>query len=512
MTLVSGLVLLLSLAWTRRIRSRSGRWPPRLSTFELGVSHMLVQPARQALAIFVNDVIGQPCHRAVDAARSPTGLPSILRVPAVHSRTTRDPLYQPACRIHVPWNTRRSRCENAALRCPQPLGYLCGKLWRHPLVGVDEIHPVVPDLREPKGEFPLARKPKPGLLHDFGAEGTRERSRCASVEPESTTSTWSAHASEARQRTMFASSSRVSTTTLTGTLPGGGASPGGTVAARAWSLEASEHPVEVGVRDRTAPGRALTRMQRSSVACRSESGRRGVAAQRGAGDLPVLRRVPGDHGLPVDPRLGQRPAERLQARREVDGPAAGPQPAQSARCSSRPTKCSRGLAASEAGTSAGLAVTIRRTDSSSASSTAASHSVIRLGHVLVGREEHRAQDQRAARRAGVPGSADTGCMRTTTRSATSGSTALIRSAIAVQGATSTSDRLAARWTIRDLPATRRAQPGSRAVISAVGEEVQRVAQQGPPLPAWRRNPTLFSATRRLSPRRRCLPGRQPGQG
>ena len=49
---------------------------------------------------------------------------------------------------------------------------------------------------------------------------------------------------------------------------------------------------------------------------------------------------------------------------------------------SRPARCSRGLAASDGGTSSGLAVTIIRTDSSSASSTAASHSASRSGMFL----------------------------------------------------------------------------------------------------------------------------------
>ena len=132
------------------------------------------------------------------------------------------------------------------------------------------------------------------------------------------------------------------------------------------------------------------------------------------------------------------------------------------------------------------------------SSTAASHSAIRLGHVLVGREQDRAQDQRPARRPGYRGLADTGCMRTTTRSATSGSAAAIRSAIAVHGATSTSDRRAARRTIHVCRDTASAARGPGGHLG-LGEEVQRVGEQRPPLAARRRNPTLFSATRR--PRR-----------
>ena len=46
-----------------------------------------------------------------------------------------------------------------------------------------------------------------------------------SVEPESTTTTWSAQPTEARHRRMFGSSFSVSTITLIGTLPGGGSSP-----------------------------------------------------------------------------------------------------------------------------------------------------------------------------------------------------------------------------------------------------------------------------------------------
>ena len=47
----------------------------------------------------------------------------------------------------------------------------------------------------------------------------------SSAEPESTTTVWFAHATESRHRRMFGSSSRVSTTTLTGTFPRPGSSP-----------------------------------------------------------------------------------------------------------------------------------------------------------------------------------------------------------------------------------------------------------------------------------------------
>ena len=130
---------------------------------------------------------------------------------------------------------------------------------------------------------------------------------------------------------MLTSSSRVSTTTLTGTLPGGGSSP--------WRY--GRRPSLVILRSPSSQSKYASGVERRRVGrdprCQRRLGRAqqrvriadGVAAQRGAGDLPVLRRVPGDHRLPVHPRLGQRPAERLQARREVDGPAACPQPAQS---------------------------------------------------------------------------------------------------------------------------------------------------------------------------------------
>ena len=57
------------------------------------------------------------------------------------------------------------------------------------------------------------------------APSERASGTVPSAEPESTTTTWSAHATEARHRRMFGSSFSVSTTTLTGTLPGGGSSP-----------------------------------------------------------------------------------------------------------------------------------------------------------------------------------------------------------------------------------------------------------------------------------------------
>ena len=47
-----------------------------------------------------------------------------------------------------------------------------------------------------------------------------------------------------------------------------------------------------------------------------------------AGNFPVLRGVAGDYRLAMDPGLSQREAEGFQPGREVNGPAAHPEPAQ----------------------------------------------------------------------------------------------------------------------------------------------------------------------------------------
>ena len=88
-------------------------------------------------------------------------------------------------------------------------------------------------------------------------------------------------------------------------------------------------------------------------------------------------------------------------------------------------------------------------------------------------------------------------MRTTTRSATSGSTALIRSAIAVHGATRTSERRAARRTIAACRDTVARSPGSSAASSARVRKCRALASRVHRSPPGVTNPTLFSATRRL---------------
>ena len=102
-------------------------------------------------------------------------------------------------------------------------------------------------------------------------------------------------------------------------------------------------------------------------------------------------------------------------------------------------------------------------------------------------------------------------MRTTTRSATSGSTAVIRSAIAVQGATSTSDRRAAPVHDPRLPRHGRAQPRLQRGRLGAGEEVQRVGEQGPPFTARDDEPDVVQRDPAASPHRARLAGRQPGR-
>ena len=239
--------------------------------------------------------------------------------------------------------------------------------------------------------------------------GTARSGTVSSVDPESITITWSAHAIEPRQRAMFASSSRVSTTTVTGTLPGGGSSPAGTAAARAWSLETPQHPVEVRVRiERVRVRHDAHAQRRLGRVPQGVPVTQVVAAQRGA------RRSPGfavcSWRSPATPRRAPPPAgTRTTPSRSESRPLR--QRAHSRRiCStlSRPTRCSRGLRASEAGTSVALAVTISRTESSIASSTALTHSAMRSAIRLYGAKStgHRISDPpwRARRPPGrIPG-------------------------------------------------------------------------------------------------------------
>ena len=54
-----------------------------LALLKFGVADVLVQPARQALAVLVDDVVGQPPHEAVDAGTLAHQAAVVLRVPAV---------------------------------------------------------------------------------------------------------------------------------------------------------------------------------------------------------------------------------------------------------------------------------------------------------------------------------------------------------------------------------------------------------------------------------------------
>ncbi len=77
--------------------------------------------------------------------------------------------------------------------------------------------------------------------------------------------------------------------------------------------------------DRTARDRARRQWSARADGGRSDSGSPGVNPHRaGPRDFPVLRRVAGDDRLAVDPRLGERVAERLDARSESRWPGCAP--------------------------------------------------------------------------------------------------------------------------------------------------------------------------------------------
>ena len=328
MTRASGLVLGLVAGPEPADPLAQRDWPATLALLKLGVADVLVQPAREALAVFVDDVVGQPAHWAVHAGPLAHRAAVVLRVPAVdqpdHPRS--------AVPAAVPYPGIQEDQPEPVRRRPRTAATAAAPLSPLP-VAVTPIHP--------RRRSRPSRAGPPGAAARTPA-GRRTRARPAPRRPrrETARSAPSRPPSRSRppppdrprrpsrrHRAMLTSSSRVSTTTLTGTLPGGGSSPARH--GRRPSLVTSYPPASSRSTRSGSNGSgsgAIRALSAVLVACLQRVHvTQGVTAQRWAGDLAVLRRVPGDDGHPVDPRLCQRAAERLKARRKVHGPAAGPQ-------------------------------------------------------------------------------------------------------------------------------------------------------------------------------------------
>ena len=284
---------------------------------------------------------------------------------------------------------------------------------------------------------------------------------------------------------MFGSSSRVSTTTLTGTLPGGGSSPA--PYGRRPSLVIRGSPAASRSRrpDRTAPGSGATSAVSADFDRLAQRIRiAGIeAAQCGPGDLPVLRGVAGDHRLAAGPGLRERVAERLQAGGEVDGAAARPGLAQVVLIDPPEEVQPRDSAPVRAARPRGSAVTRTRTDVIAVAVDGGEQLGEPLVHLLVGREQHRAQDGRLrGRLAGTESGRDrvrahhdpASRRRHDAGDALGHGGARHDEHVGPAGG---------QPHHRGLPPDRGAQRRVEAGCLVVGQEVQGVAQQRPPLAA-----------------------------
>ena len=366
------------------------------------------------------------------------------------------------------------------------------------------------DQRQAERVLALRREPQPGLLHHLGAQRTRERHRAVGragvhdhdlVRPRHRGQAPAdvrllvqrehdhAHRDAARRRI------------VTGPIwPQ--AQPG--------HLGCPEQPAEIPVRvERPGIGRDVRRQrgldglpQRVRVAgC--------IPAQGGAGDFPVLGGVAGDGRLPADPRLGERVAERLQARREVDGAAARLHLAQLAvgqathqldlrmagdgrghfrRVGRHPHPDRRVLQVADGGEQFGEA----------------------LRHLLVGGEQHRAQDDGITGQARERGGGDrvrpyhdpAAQFRPDRRDALGHGRGRCDDHVRTAGGQVHHHRVAP-----DGGQQGRVEPS----LLALGEEVQGIAQQGPPLPAGGDEPDVVE---RYPPTPRPaaqLPAHQPAR-
>ena len=157
-----------------------------------------------------------------------------------------------------------------------------------------------------------------------------------------------------------------------------------------------------------APGSGATSLVRASLSGVAQGVR--VAGREAAEGGPaislVLRGIPGDHRLAADSRLGERVAERFQASGKVDRPAARPDLAQIRAGPSRPRNSIRGSDSSQVRkVTRRLGCHPHPDRDSPQSSTRGEEFREPLVHLLVGREQDRAQDGWIARhrRDGVGG-------------------------------------------------------------------------------------------------------------
>jgi hypothetical protein len=131
-----------------RMTRVSGLVSVRPALFEFRVADVLVQPARQALVVLVDDVVGEPPHGTVHAGPLAHQAPVVLRVPAVdkpdHPRSG-VPAAVPNPGVHE--DQPEAVDEGRAVGLAQAGRYLCRQRRGDPLVSVDEVDPVVPHLR-----------------------------------------------------------------------------------------------------------------------------------------------------------------------------------------------------------------------------------------------------------------------------------------------------------------------------------------------------------------------------
>src|SRR5581483_5294823 len=124
------------LAYPGRERNRLAAPLP----LELGVPHVLVQPAGQALAVLVDEVVGQPADRAVDLDPLADRVAVEPAVPAVNQLDDPGSLVpaavpDPGGHEDQPPAVR----VGGAVAGREPGRDLGRQLRRYPLVGVDEV-------------------------------------------------------------------------------------------------------------------------------------------------------------------------------------------------------------------------------------------------------------------------------------------------------------------------------------------------------------------------------------
>jgi hypothetical protein len=158
-------------------------------------------------------------------ARSPTRLPSYLVYLRSTSLVTHEPWYQPQCRTQVPMKTSRSRwakaAQSGARSAPAISMASCGDTHSSASTKYTQS---CRSTGSRSANSRCAENPGQGCV-TTSAPSARASGTVASVEPESTTTTWSAHPSDLRHRPMFGSSLSASTTALTWTPRAGGLSP-----------------------------------------------------------------------------------------------------------------------------------------------------------------------------------------------------------------------------------------------------------------------------------------------